>query len=118
MAKHITFTYHDGNRYTLEFNRDTVQSMESRGFNLNKIAESPATYIPVLFAGALRMHHRKLKPAMVDKMYENFGDKEKLVPLLIEMYSETLDTLMDDPEDEAKKVTWEASWSDEEEENS
>ena len=60
------------------------------------------------------MHHSKLKPAMVDKMLEYLGDKDKLLPKLIEMYNETVDTVMDDPEDEAKKVLWEANWDEEE----
>ena len=114
MAKKITFTFTDGNRYTLEFNREAVQAMESRGFNLTKLADAPSTNIPRLFAGALRMHHSKLKPAMIDKMLEYMGDKEKLLPKLIEMYNETVDTVMDDPEDESKKVTWEANWDEEE----
>lgn len=114
MAKHITFTFTDGNKYTLEFNREAVQALESRGFNLTKLAEAPANNIPRLFAGALRMHHPRLKPAMVDKMLEYIGDKEKLLPRLIEMYNETVDSVMDDPEDESKKVTWEANWDTEE----
>ena len=78
MAKHITFTFTDGNKYTLEFNREAVQALESRGFNLTKLAEAPANNIPRLFAGALRMHHSRLKPAMIDKMRGAFekGFKE------------------------------------------
>lgn len=107
--KQISFAYEDM-EYTLEFSRNTVRQMERGGFRFDKISEEPATYIPMLFEGAFLLHHKRVKSEKISEIFKNIQAKDELIPKLATMYQEALSTLMEDPEDDAKKVTWEASF--------
>lgn len=109
--KTISFKY-DGKEYTLEFTRDTVRQMERNGFVAEDIVTKPATTIPDLFAGAFIKHHNTVKRDKRDKMFNSFTDKQKLIRGLIDMYNDTLDTLLDD---ESGNVEWTPSWEIEDE---
>lgn len=109
MAKQITFTYNDID-YTLEFTRATVKKMEREGFVTDDVSKYPMTMMPKFFAGAFLAHHRWTRQAVIDEIFNNFPDKEQLFEKLVEMYNEPLNTLVEDPEDEGKKVNWTASW--------
>ena len=110
MAKQIQFIF-DGKEYTLEYTRKSVKQVEAEGFDINNVTKAPMTYIPILFAGAFKAHHKWVKPDVVDEIYDNMPDKDKLLERLVEMYNDTLVTLMDDPkEDSAKKVKWMTNW--------
>ena len=109
MAKQITFTYDDVD-YTLEFTRNTVRKMERDGFISDEVGKFPMTMMPKFFAGAFLAHHRWTKPETIDEIFKHFPDKEALFEKLIEMYNEPLNTLVEEPEDDAKKVSWTASW--------
>ena len=100
----INLTY-DGKEYTLEFNRQSVKTMEAQGFVLDEISTKPMSMIPMMFYGAFYKNHRGVKRAVVDEMYEAIGGKSELLQVLIEMYAETLATLTDDTED-AGNVSW------------
>lgn len=109
MAKQITFTY-DGIDYTLEFTRATVKKMERDGFETDNVGRFPLTMLPRFFAGAFLAHHRWTKPDKIEEIFKNFPDKEGLFEKLIEMYNEPINTLVEEPEDDAKKVNWTTSW--------
>ena len=49
--KQITFEY-EGKDYTLEYTRNSVRTMERRGFVSDDITTKPMTVVPDLFAGA------------------------------------------------------------------
>lgn len=106
-----------GRTYTLEFNRDTVRAMEMNGFKLDKVLEQPMTYVPRLFAGAFRMHHKGIKQKELDRLYALIGGgdedqgKDKLVAALMEMYAETVNTLFDsEVGDDEGNISWEKNW--------
>ena len=101
----IKFTYED-EEFTLEFSRRTIRSMESAGFTLDKVAEYPATYIPVLFKGAFLMHHQRTKEEKINAIFKAIDDKDGLMSALIDMYREPLNEMFEEPEDESKKVIW------------
>lgn len=104
MAKQIVLTY-EGKDYTLEFNAIVVKRMESEGFRLN--TETPYTMVTDLFHGAFRMHHRKLPPETIDKMWKAQKQKEQLLGKLAGMYSQILADLMEDDEDsDDENPTW------------
>ena len=108
--KQITFTY-DGKEYRLEFTRRTIRQMEDKGFNIQAINEKPMTLLPDFFAGAFLANHRNVKRDMIDEIYSNMPNKDKLIEKLVEMYNEPLSALMEEPEENsAKKVNWEASF--------
>ena len=109
MAKTISFDY-KGTKYTLEYTRASVRALENQGFKLSDIEDKPMTTLPTLFAGAFYAHHRFLKQAVIDEIFDNIKDKMGLMTKLGEMYNEPLEALIDDPEDNEGNLNWEASW--------
>lgn len=110
MNKQITFTY-DGKEYKLEFTRRTIRQMEENGFNIQLIGEKPMTMLPDFFAGAFRANHKNVKREVIDEIYTNMPNKDKLIEKLVEMYNEPLSALMDEPDENSiKKVDWMASF--------
>ena len=101
----ITLTY-EKNEYVLEFNRQSVKTMEAQGFVLDEIATKPGTMIPALFAGAFMKNNRGIKRSLIDDIFDNVVDKSGLVQALVEMYAETLSTLMEDAEEKEGNATW------------
>lgn len=106
MAKTITLKYKDKD-YTLEFNRDAIRTLESEGFSFAKTVEEElyVTLIDNLFRGAFLMHHPYISPDFVKEMYDGIKDKEGLLQRLMEMYTDTINTLSDEG-----NIEWNASW--------
>ena len=101
----ITFEY-DNKPDCLEYSKQAVRTMENQGFSLDLIGEKPTIMIPLLFRGAFIMHHRNIKGRLVDEIYNDI-DKEDLVVALAEMYSETVNSVIEGDSDETtKKVKW------------
>lgn len=109
MAKQLKFTYND-TEYTLEFTRRTVMEMEKRGFVASEVETKPMTTLPALFEGAFLCHHRRVKPQVIDEIYEQLTNKDELIGKLAEMYNEPIMKLVEDPEDNEKNVSWTATW--------
>ena len=99
----ITMTYKK-TEYTLEYNRQSVKTMESQGFVLDEVTSKPATMIPLLFSGAFIKNHRGMKRSLIDEIFDEIADKTGLMQALMEMYAETLSTLTDDTGE--GNVTW------------
>lgn len=99
----ITMT-HGKTEYVLEYNRQSVKTLEGQGFRLDEIANMPMTMIPMLFHGAFYKNHKGIKRSLIDEIYEGIGDKTGLIQALAEMYAETLSTLTDDTSE--GNVTW------------
>lgn len=100
----ITLTY-DSKEYELEYNRQSVRTMESQGFVLDEISSKPVTMIPMLYTGAFIKNHKGIKRSLMDEMYDEISDKTGLISALMEMYIDTLSTLMDDKET-VGNATW------------
>lgn len=110
MAKTITFTF-EKTAYTLEYTRETVSALEQNGLTLSdvrNIGEKPINTVMLLFTGAFMAHHRKAATitGLIEKIWESIPDKRTLIDTLVEMYTEPLDALMEEPEDEKGKTTW------------
>jgi hypothetical protein len=88
----INLTY-DKKEYILEYNRQSVKTMESQGFVLEDLTAKPMTMIPLLFNGAFIKNHRGIKRNLMDEIFDEIGDKTALMESLMEMYAETLSTL-------------------------
>lgn len=112
MSKKIVLVYknketEEEREYTLEYTRRVVESMEREGFRIDELGEKPMVLIPELFAGAFRAHHKFAKREIIDEIYKQTPNKDKLLETLIEMYNEPRNALMDEPEEEAEKnVSW------------
>ena len=91
----INLTYNKKD-YILEYNRQSVKTMESQGFVLEDLTAKPMTMIPLLFQGAFIKNHRGIKRNLMDEIFEEIGDKTALMEALMEMYAETLTSLTDD----------------------
>ncbi len=107
--KQITFT-HNGVSYTLEYTRDTIRQMERQGFSIQDFERKPMTILPQMFAGAFLAHHKSVSADVIDSIFKKMPDKSKLLEKLGEMYSEPLQTLLSEPEDNEGKVEWDANW--------
>lgn len=97
---------HNKKDYTLEYNRQSVKTMESQGFILDEISTKPATMLPHLFAGAFIKNHKGTKRKDIDEIYDNLREKTELISVLVEMYAETLSELVDDAANSEGNVTW------------
>lgn len=108
MAKTLNFTDPIKKKaYTLEFNRRSVEMLEKRGFVAAEAFEKPATYLPMLFAGAFYKNHRTLRGDEIEALYDRMTNKEKLIVALVEMYQESVSTLMDEPDEgDEGKLDW------------
>lgn len=111
MAKQLNFEY-ENKEYTLEFTRDSIKQMEREGFVAGDIVNKPMNTLPKLFAGAFKAHHRfDTKQKKIDEIFELFKNKQALIEKLAEMYSEPMETLMDDEAiDEGNAIAWEANF--------
>lgn len=107
MATKITLPY-EGSEYTLEFNRKTVQWMESEGFDLKLLENKVFTMLPLLILGAFRMHNRKLDADFIlDKVWKAQTHRQELLSQLSEMYAETFEFLLDSDEGKDEgNATW------------
>ena len=98
---------YSGKDYTLEFNRQSVRMMESQGFAADELTKKPVTMIPLLVQGAFMKNHKGLKRATVDDIYDGVADKSAFIAALVELYSETVSTLLSDAEDDKEgNVSW------------
>lgn len=110
MAKTITITL-DGNDYILEYSRKSVSEMEREGFRISDLRDKPITAYPILFQGAFKCHHRRIKPDEIDKLYPRIPHKEEFIEKLAEMYAETVNALFDEPDTDEKNVAgWKANF--------
>jgi len=100
----ITLEY-SGKKYTLEYNRQSVRMIESQGFVAEQLSAKPVTMIPILFQGAFIKNHKGIKRDLIDEIYEAIADKSGLIVALVELYSETVGTLLDDKA-ESGNVSW------------
>lgn len=109
MAKQIIFEF-EGKEYVLEFTRKSIEIMERQGFVASDITEKPMLTLPALFAGSFLAHHRYVKREVVDKIFNKLTNKQELISKLAEMYNEPIMALMEEPEEAAGNVKWEASF--------
>ena len=86
---------YENKEYELEFNRQSVKTMESQGFVLDELTSKPMTMIPMLFSGAFIKNCKGIKRAVIDEIFDSIGDKTGLMQALMDMYAETLSTLTD-----------------------
>ena len=102
----INLTY-DKKEYVLEYNRQSVKTMENQGFVLEELTKKPANMIPLLFAGAFIKNHSGkggVSRKVVDEIFDGIDDKTALMEALMEMYAETLGSLTDSNGE--GNVTW------------
>lgn len=106
MSKKIEFEYED-TKYCLEYNREAIKIMEKQGFDLNGFMAQPLNSIELAFEGAFIKNHRSIRASKVKEIYEALGQKRELANQLLDMISETYNTLFEDNQDETRKnIEW------------
>lgn len=99
-----------GMDYTLEFNRESVQFAERRGFVLEDVSKYPMTLTYDFFYYAFRMHHRNVSREKTDKIInEDWGGIAGIPDGVLErlglLYASTFGTLKDKEDKNPPKVT-------------
>ena len=98
---------YNNKQYELGFTRNTVVALDRNGFNIEDISSKPMTMLPMFWEGAFAAYNKGVKRSLMDEIYKNIRDKQGLIAALTELYAETLNTLMDEPEDDKGNATWE-----------
>lgn len=107
MSKKIEFKYQDTD-YCLEYNRESIKIMESKGFNYDEFTRQPLNMGDLAFQGALYKNHRRITGAKANEIFESLADKAGLINALLEMIQEAYeDTYSSDSE--GKNVEWKIS---------
>lgn len=106
----VKLTY-DKEQYELYFTRETVRRLEATGFDFQELIDGkrPGTLYYQLFEGAFMARHSKTKRRLITEIYNHISNKTDLIAALIELYAETLNTLIDEASEDGdgKNVTWE-----------
>ena len=106
MSKKIEFDYEE-NHYTLEYNREAVKILESKGFRLENFDDKLMTNVPLLLQGAFIMHHPTITIGTIEKIYQNIPNKKDFSAQLYGMVADTYNTLFEEvDEKDAKKIEW------------
>jgi hypothetical protein len=83
--------------YELDFNRESIDYAEKRGFDINEVLKYPATGLKTLFWLAFRMKQRGINKVTTDAIYDELAaDKTALIGRLHDLYGAALESLMDD----------------------
>lgn len=107
MNTKINLTY-KGVDYTLEYNRMAVKYIESEGFELEKFSKQPMSMVELVFTGAFYKNHRNISQNLLDEIYKNCKDKNKLIEVITKMITECYTSLMENPEEGSEgNATWE-----------
>lgn len=87
-----------GEKYTLEFTKESVKFAQLRGFDINEVDTKPMIAIPDLFFYAFRAHHMNVPREKVEKLLWNklkglSGPVlERLIQLFLLPYTELIST--------------------------
>jgi hypothetical protein len=89
-----------GEKYTLEFSRESVKFAEARGFDIGDVNKFPMTKLPDLFYYAFRMHHRNIARERTDRiLFDDLGGLPAAgLERLYMLYSAPFDALVLSPE--------------------
>ena len=84
--KTITVSDENGNKYTLEFTKNTIVAMERVGFSLDKFEEQPVLMTTLLVQGAFAKNHARVKNSTIERVFNSLKNKEAFIEKLVEMY--------------------------------
>lgn len=106
MSKKLILTDKGGNKYTLEFNRITIDRMQRNGFVLD--TDRLQMSATDLISGAFRMHHRGMEWKDIERVWKDQTHRDVLLKKLVEMFYEPTIDLMgtDEQNGEDENPTW------------
>lgn len=102
----IKFDY-NGTTYVLEFDRESaVRAERMYDISMSELQSGKSYLAEALFAAALAKHHPKMKSSTAKTLFDLMEDKVGLYTKLTGMYAAAAGSLLDDPSDEGKAITW------------
>lgn len=107
MNKKIEFEK-DGQKYTLEYTRESIALMEKQGFEIAELTKKPMLMLPLAFEGLFYKNHKRINQSFINEVYNAFKDKEKLLQAIAEMLDECYSSLTENEEDkdDSKNIDW------------
>lgn len=106
MSKRLILTDKEGNKYTLEFNRITIDRMQRNGF----VIDTERLYMSAkdLITGAFHMHHRGMEWDKIEKVWKAQSHRDELLKKLVELfYQPTIDLMgTEEQATEDENPTW------------
>lgn len=106
MNKKIEFEK-DGQKYVLEYTRESVALMERQGFEIEELVKKPMLMLPLAFQGLFYKNHRRATKQFIDEIYDSFKDKDKLLEAIAEMLEECYSSLTSEKEGKDKgNIDW------------
>ena len=106
MNTKININY-EGTDYVLEYNRESIEVMERRGFIVSELDQKPMLMLPMAFQGLFYKNHKNIKNSTIDDIYNKLKDKQKLLETIGNMLSEAYNTLLETTEDDKGNLDWE-----------
>ena len=98
---------YEGQNYTLEYDRDGIRMLESRGFNIDEFLAKPMTNVELVFQGAFLKNHPNIKLSTIEEIFKECPDKGELMGVLNKMITDSYTSLLSEPEDnDPKKAHW------------
>lgn len=93
-----------GDKYELDFTRESVRFAENRGFELANVAKYPVNGVADLFYYSFRAHHKNIARDKTDKLIERWGGvPEALLNRLIQLYQQAMTANNVQTDEEAEK---------------
>lgn len=78
-----------GERYTLEFDKDSVRFAERNGFDIDDLGRFPMTKLEELFWYAFRKHHKRVDRIKANKLLYGIGKlPDNFTERLVTLYAE------------------------------
>ena len=85
-----------GEKYTLEFDKESVRFAESRGFDIEDVAKYPLTKIEELFWYAFRKNHKRVDLLKARKLLEGIGAlPDDFIERLVNLYAKPYEAFSD-----------------------
>lgn len=104
MSKKMNVKY-NGNEYTVGYTRASAAEAENAGLNINEIGQKPNVMIPLLVYYGFKSYNKGIKRGLVDEIFNDLkGNRDEFVSVLVEMYGETVNSLLS--ESEEGNATW------------
>ena len=95
-----------GERYTLEFDKDSVRFAERNGFDIEDLGKYPLTKLEELFWYAFRKNHKRVDRIKSNKLLYGIGKlPENFTERLVMLYAEPFKGFADGEEDATPFVT-------------
>ena len=91
--------------YILDFNRESVQFAEARGFDWDLIGTQPGTQIPLIWYCAFRRYDKRVSLDKTTQMLEDLGGmRTDWLKRLKELYDQSMASLIADPDKEDEEA--------------